>query len=43
MKASLFRAGISAPIDVNQKVPTRRRELTGLVDRDLGEEVEPAF
>lgn len=35
MKEGLFRSGISAPIDVNRKEPTRRRELTGLVDRDL--------
>lgn len=39
MKESLLRSDISAPIDVSRKVPTRRRELTGLVDRGLGEEV----
>lgn len=38
MKESLLRSGISAPIDVSRKVPTRQRELTGLVDRGLGEE-----
>lgn len=35
MKESLFRSGISAPIDGNRKEPTRRRELAGLADRDL--------
>lgn len=43
MKESLFTSGISAPIDVDRKAPTRRRELTGLVDRALEAKAGPAW